>query len=119
MAGVYSGPQSGSARARREAHMNPLISTSAIIFHNSPQTCPEAIQHPRQALAQQAERGSTQHGRLAAADDSAGDELGIRETGTVYDGNDNDDDCDLPFIASWLSLPFVPRFRALVHVIAG
>jgi hypothetical protein len=96
---LYGGPQSSSARAVREAYMNPLIPPSAIIFQsslcsqqqaenslntsnhfhtlematfcphllylcancsapqehsNSPQTCPEAIQHPRQALAQQA-----------------------------------------------------------------
>lgn len=35
MAGVYGGPQSGSARAGREAYMNPLISPSVIIFQSS------------------------------------------------------------------------------------
>lgn len=38
--------------------------------------------------------------RQAAADDSRRDKPGIRETGTVYDGND--DDCDLPSIEQLL-----------------
>ncbi|CZR69042.1 uncharacterized protein PAC_18943 [Phialocephala subalpina] len=38
----------------------------------------------------------------AAANDNGGNKLGIRETGTWYYDNENDDDCNLPPIEQLL-----------------